>query len=266
MDNLKYYYIKLKDNYFEQDNIKVLESLPNGHIYSLILIKMYLKASKFNGQLMMTSSIPYDPNNLQILASVLNHDVSHVRDAIRAGVELDLITIVDGREIWLNEIQNMIGRSSTEADRIRAYRQTLGDRRATQEDTDGGKGVKPETVVPVAPVKQEKSVEYDDAKRLCVLMEELHKKHDQKYRANLYTWIPHVEKLLRIDKREPDEIEEVIRWVKQPDNFWFPNIMSGRSLRDRFPTLLAQMRRDVPNKPKEKSLDDIAKKYEIRGE
>ncbi|NBK25867.1 MAG: hypothetical protein EOM68_28115, partial [Spirochaetia bacterium] len=109
MDNQKYYYIKLKDSYFDQDNIKVLESLPNGHIFSLILIKMYLKASKYNGQLMMTSSIPYDPNNLEVLASVLNHDVSHVRDAIRAGVRLDLITILDGREIWLTEIQNMIG-------------------------------------------------------------------------------------------------------------------------------------------------------------
>ena len=121
----KYYYIKLKDNYFEQDNIKILESLPNGHIYSLILIKLYLKSTNYNGQLMMTPKIPYDPQKVEILASVIKHDVDHVREAIRIGCELDLITIVDGREIWMTDIQNMIGKSSTEADRIRNYRKQL---------------------------------------------------------------------------------------------------------------------------------------------
>lgn len=124
-DNHKYYYIKLKDSYFDQDNVKVLESMKNGHIYSLILIKLYLRASKHDGKLMMTQTIPYEPNNIEVLASVLNHDVDHVKEAIRLGVKLDLIAIIDGREIWMTEIQNFIGQSSTEADRIRAYRAGL---------------------------------------------------------------------------------------------------------------------------------------------
>jgi predicted phage replisome organizer len=127
-DNEKYYYIKLKDSYFEQDNIKVLESMKNGHIYSLIIIKLYLKASKTDGQLMMTQRIPYDPNNVNILANVIGHDVDHVKEAIRLGVELDLIRVIEGREIWMTEIQNMIGQSSTEADRIRSYRKKLDEK------------------------------------------------------------------------------------------------------------------------------------------
>ena len=134
-DNEKYYYIKLKDNYFEQDNIKVLESMKNGHVYSLIIIKMYLKASKTAGQLMMTQRIPYDPNNVGVLASVIGHDVDHVKEAIRLGIELDLIKIIDGKEIWMTEIQNMIGQSSTEADRIRLYRKKL-DAKTLPESTD----------------------------------------------------------------------------------------------------------------------------------
>lgn len=134
-DNEKYYYIKLKDNYFEQDNIKVLESMKNGHIYSLIIIKLYLKASKTDGQLMMTQRIPYDPNNVGVLASVIGHDVDHVKEAIRLGIELDLIKIIDGKEIWMTEIQNMIGKSSTEADRIRLYRKKL-DEKLLPESTD----------------------------------------------------------------------------------------------------------------------------------
>ena len=127
-DNEKYYYIKLKDSYFDQDNIKVLESMKNGHIYSLIIIKLYLKASKTDGQLMMTQRIPYDPNNVSILANVIGHDVDHVKEAIRLGVQLDLIKIIDGKEIWMTEIQNMIGKSSTEADRIRLYRKKLDEK------------------------------------------------------------------------------------------------------------------------------------------
>jgi predicted phage replisome organizer len=124
-NNMNYYYIKLKDNYFEQDNIKVLESMKNGHTYSLIIIKLYLKSSKYDGRLMMTSSIPYDPAKIEILASVIGHDVAHVREAIKIARELDLITIVDGREIWMTEIQNFIGSSSTEADRKRDYRKRI---------------------------------------------------------------------------------------------------------------------------------------------
>jgi len=131
-DNEKYYYIKLKDSYFEQDNIKVLESMKNGHIYSLIIIKLYLKASKTDGQLMMTQRIPYDPNNVNILSNVIGHDVDHVKEAIRLGVELDLIKVIEGREIWMTEIQNMIGQSSTEADRIRSYRKKLDEKLLTE--------------------------------------------------------------------------------------------------------------------------------------
>lgn len=137
MDKKKYYYIKLKDNYFDQDNIRILESMKNGHTYSLILIKLYLKASKYDGKLMMTPSIPYDPNRVEILANVIGHDIDHVKQAIRAGVDLDLVTILESGEIWMNEIQNMIGQSSTEADRIRDYRNSLKQKSLTVSNNQG---------------------------------------------------------------------------------------------------------------------------------
>lgn len=124
-DNKKYYYIKLKDNYFDQDNIKILEAMDNGYIYSLIILKLYLKSSKYNGRLMMTTTIPYDPKKLSILANVIGHDVAHIKDALSYAKELDLISILDTGEIWMTDIQNFIGNSSTEADRIREYRTKL---------------------------------------------------------------------------------------------------------------------------------------------
>ena len=125
-DIKKYYYLKLKDNYFDQDNVKILESMENGYIYSLIVLKLYLKSLRSNGQLMMTDRIPYDPHKLKILAKVLNHDTDHVEKAIKIAQELGIMEIMETGEMFMLEMQNFIGHSSTEADRKREYRNQLG--------------------------------------------------------------------------------------------------------------------------------------------
>ena len=43
-DNRKYYYLKLKESYFDDDAIVLLESMPDGILYSNILLKLYLKS------------------------------------------------------------------------------------------------------------------------------------------------------------------------------------------------------------------------------
>jgi predicted phage replisome organizer len=142
-DSKQYYYLKLKDNYFDQDNIKILESMENGHVYSLIILKMYLKSLKYDGCLMMTHEIPYSPKELTTLAKVINHDPDNVKEAIKLGIKLGLITLLDQKQFWMTNIQNFIGHSSTEADRIRKYRkklctnvQELNDKRTPELDLE----------------------------------------------------------------------------------------------------------------------------------
>ena len=118
-DNKKYYYLKLKENFFEREEIKIIEALPNGFEYSLILIKMYLRSLKRNGKLMITDIIPYSP---ETLSKVLGHNVDTVRNAIEVFEEFGLVEKLDNGAMYLNEIQNFIGKSSTEADRKREQR------------------------------------------------------------------------------------------------------------------------------------------------
>ena len=40
------YYLKLKENYFDDDSIVLLESMQDGVLYSNILLKLYLKSLK----------------------------------------------------------------------------------------------------------------------------------------------------------------------------------------------------------------------------
>jgi hypothetical protein len=54
-------------------------------------------------------------------------------------------------------------------------------------------------------------------------------------------WARDVEKLMRIDKKPPETIRQVILWVKTPGNFWFHNIERGKKLREKFERLFGQM-------------------------
>ena len=58
-DNRKYYYLKLKENYFDEDAIVLLESMQDGVLYSNILLKLYLKSLKNGGKLQLDENIPY---------------------------------------------------------------------------------------------------------------------------------------------------------------------------------------------------------------
>ena len=121
-DNKKYYYLKLKENFFEDDNIILLESMPDGYLYSNILLKLYLRSLKSDGRLMLNNTIPYNP---QMIASLTRHNVGNVERALKIFVELGLVDILDNGAIYMMDIQNFIGESSTEADRKRKYRNKI---------------------------------------------------------------------------------------------------------------------------------------------
>ncbi|MEC5338572.1 phage replisome organizer N-terminal domain-containing protein [Enterococcus casseliflavus] len=121
-DNKKYYYLKLKDNFFDSDEMIILESMPDGYIYSNILLKLYLRSLKYQGRLMFNDKIPF---NSTMLAQVTRHSVGDVEKGIQVFSDLGLIEVLDNGAIYLADIQNFIGESSTEADRKRGYRQRI---------------------------------------------------------------------------------------------------------------------------------------------
>ena len=59
-DNKKYYYLRVKENFYDSDEMIILESMPDGFLYSNILIKLYLRSLKNNGKLMFNDRIPFN--------------------------------------------------------------------------------------------------------------------------------------------------------------------------------------------------------------
>jgi predicted phage replisome organizer len=71
-ENKNYYYLKMKENFFDSEEIKLLEAAENGYLYSNILLKLYLKSLKSEGRLMFRENIPY---NNKMLATITGHNL-----------------------------------------------------------------------------------------------------------------------------------------------------------------------------------------------
>ena len=62
-------------------------------------------------------------------------------------------------------------------------------------------------------------------------------------------WHQDIEKAIRIDKRTDQELIACIDWIYSGDgDFWRPNILSGKKLREKFDTMEAQMISSTKNK------------------
>ena len=57
--------MRLKENFFDTNEMKILESLQDGYKYSNILLKLYLMSLPGDGKLMINDRIPY---NTQMIA------------------------------------------------------------------------------------------------------------------------------------------------------------------------------------------------------
>ena len=114
----RYFYLMLKENFYDSDDMVLLESMENGYKYSNILLKLYLRSLKDKGKLMYKDRIPY---SIEMLAKLTRHDPDTVRRAIEIFKHMGIIEILDNGAIFMMDIENYIGKSSTEADRRRAY-------------------------------------------------------------------------------------------------------------------------------------------------
>lgn len=96
--------------------------MKDGYLYSNILLKLYLRSLKNDGKLVVNDRIPY---NAEMLASVTGHQIGTVKQALSIFKDLGLIDVLENGAIYMLDIQNFIGRGSSEADRKREYRQRI---------------------------------------------------------------------------------------------------------------------------------------------
>jgi len=71
-ENRRYYYLKLKEYFFNSETMMILESMQDGLLYSNLLLKMYLMSLKSGGILLLGDHFPHTP---QTIATCTRHAV-----------------------------------------------------------------------------------------------------------------------------------------------------------------------------------------------
>jgi predicted phage replisome organizer len=117
--NKKFFWLKLKEDFFESDEIKILESLPNGIAYSNFYLKLLCKSIKNSGVLRLRNIIPY---TIEMLASMTNTNIDIARGATEKLIALNMIEVLDDGALYMLDIENMIGSETDSAQRMREAR------------------------------------------------------------------------------------------------------------------------------------------------
>ena len=123
MAEKKYYWLKLKKDFFKRHDIRIIEAMPNGKDYILFYLKLLCESVDHNGNLRFSDSIPY---NDEMLSTITNTDIDVVRSAINIFTKLNMMDIMDDGTFYMTEVEKMIGSETAWAEKKRLYREQRG--------------------------------------------------------------------------------------------------------------------------------------------
>lgn len=134
-ESKKYYWLKLKRDFFKRHDIRIIEEMPNGKDYILFYLKLLLESIDHEGALRFSDTIPY---NEQMLSVVTNTNIDIVRSAMKLFIELNMMSICDDQTIYMSEVNKLIGcaADNDNANRVRRCREKK-KQAALQSVTDG---------------------------------------------------------------------------------------------------------------------------------
>ena len=118
-ENGKFYWLKLKRDFFKRHDIRIIEEMPNGKDYILFYLKLLLESVDHEGSLRFSDTIPY---NEQMLSVVTNTNIDIVRSAMKLFIELNMMSIYDDQTIFMNEVDKLIGSETRWAEKKRLQR------------------------------------------------------------------------------------------------------------------------------------------------
>lgn len=118
----RYYWLKLKRDFFKRHDIQIIESMPNGKDYILFYMKLMCESVDHEGKLRFSDEIPY---SVDMLATITNTNVSIVRDAVKVFTQLHMMELMDDGTFFMNEVNKMIGSETKWAEKKRNFREQI---------------------------------------------------------------------------------------------------------------------------------------------
>lgn len=115
----KYYWLKLKDDFFNKKEIKRLRKMAGGDTYTIIYLKMLLLSLKEDGNLFFDG---IGDSFGDELALELDEDLDDVKMTLAYLESKGLLEINSEKEYHLNELPHLVGSESESAQRMRRHR------------------------------------------------------------------------------------------------------------------------------------------------
>lgn len=299
----KYYWLKLKEDFFDDDAIGWIEEQPKGKEYALFYLKLCLKSLKTDGILIRvvgTMLVPYD---MKKLSEITKTDFDTVVVAMELLKNIGLVEILENGEIFLPGLQQMVGSESQWAKYKRKgeelenfqtcsnnnklenfqslsneYPKKLQTEIRDRERDKETEIEEKEIVEPLAndsmqPVAQVDKNPVGDFEYQCVDMiiksciETFPNSKVPATSSEKKKWALDIERMKRLDKRSEAEIIEALTYATT-DTFWKSNIRSAKKFREKFETLIMQSRAkarglQIGNKPRSMTTEQYAES--IRG-
>jgi len=118
----RYFWIKLKESFFDDKYIKAIRAQENGYRILVIYLSMQLKALKTEGMISYEKLLP---TYTEELALMLNEDSEAVAEAVRILEKFGLIEVWDDETVYLAAKSEIIeaGTEAASAERVRRCRE-----------------------------------------------------------------------------------------------------------------------------------------------
>ena len=116
----KYYWLKLKNDFFKSKAMKKLRRIAGGDTYTIIYLKLQLLSLQDEGKLFFEN---IEDSFSEELALEIDEDPDNVRFTLLFLEQCGLLEYSSEDEIMLNEVPLCIGKESDSAERVRRYRE-----------------------------------------------------------------------------------------------------------------------------------------------
>ena len=118
MSDNKFYWLKVKKDFFKRHDIRIIESLENGKEISLFYFKLMLESVDHDGELRFSEKVAYSP---EMLSTITKTDLDIVKNAIKTLSDFGMIEISPDGTIVIEKVKTMIG-SASDSDAARRMR------------------------------------------------------------------------------------------------------------------------------------------------
>lgn len=119
MKSQKYFWLKLKKDFFKRHDIRIIEDMEDGKEFVLFYMKLLVESIDHNGNLRFNDDIPYE---YTMLATITNSTLDVTERAMKVLTDLDMLETKPCGTIFMNGIEGMIGNRTHVADRVEKHR------------------------------------------------------------------------------------------------------------------------------------------------